>query len=127
MNHGSQRSLPCCYCPAGEARSKETPPGPVPAPPPSAEAQGGLAGVRTAGEPISHAVDGSTPAHGPPAALSAVPALASGGAGGGPRVVDHVADFGTMGEAAEAAEEAGTTAAVSTHAGPEADPYHLGG
>jgi len=115
-----------CYRPSGEARSKETPPGPVPAPPPSAEAQGGLAGVHTAGQPISHAVDGSTPAHGPPAAL-AVPATASGGAGGGPRVVDQVVDFGTIGEAAAAAEDAGTTAAVSTHAGPEADPYHLGG
>jgi hypothetical protein len=50
--------------------------------------------------------------------------LADGGVGGG--VVDQVAELGTIGELSAAAEGYGNTAAVSTHSGPEADPYHLG-
>lgn len=108
-------------CPhTGEPRSREAPPDPVAPPPPSAEAQGGLAGVRKTAKPISHASDGSPAAaatlHGPPAVATI----------GG--VVEQVADLGSVGEGlAAAADNASNTAAVSTHAGPEADPYHLGG
>lgn len=96
-------------------------PDPVAPPLPSAEAQGGLAGVRQTAEPISHAVDGvsAASAHGPPTATAPT---------AGRVVCDQVADLGSEGElAAAAADQDGTTAAVSTHAGPEADPYHLGG
>lgn len=75
----------------------------------------------TATQPISHAADGST------AVPAGPPAVALSAGAGAPGVVDQVADLGTVGEASAAAEDAGNTAAVSTHAGPEADPYHLGG
>lgn len=109
---------------AGEGRSRAAAPDPVAPPPPSAEAQGGLAGVRTAAEPISHAADGSQAVRVQPADAVGMTGLADGGVGGG--VVDQVAELGTIGELSAAAEGYGNTAAVSTHSGPEADPYHLG-
>jgi hypothetical protein len=89
-------------------------------PPPAAETQGGLAGVRKAAEPISYAADGSTAVHGNPAAAAPTAAAGMGG-------LDQVADLGSVGEMAAAGDMDGNTAAVSTHSGPEADPYHLGG
>jgi hypothetical protein len=106
----------------GEGRSRAAPPDPVAPPPPSAEAQGGLAGVRKSAEPLSHATDGSAAVGVQPADTAGMTGLAGGGGG----LVDQVADLGTVGERSAAAEGLGNTAAVSTHSGPEADPYHLG-
>jgi hypothetical protein len=89
-------------------------------PPPAAETQGGLAGVRKAAEPISYSADGSTAVHGNPAAAATTAAAGMGG-------LDQVANLGSVGEMAAAEDTDGNTAAVSTHSGPEADPYHLGG
>jgi hypothetical protein len=78
--------------------------------------------VHHVAEPISRAVDGSTAAHGPSLAAVAPAVATAGGVG-----LDQVADLGGAGEMLAAADMDGTTAAVSTRAGPEADPYHLGG
>lgn len=112
---GSLTHSACMH--AGEPRSRVAASDPVAPPPPSAEAHGGLAGVRQTAEPISHAVDGVGPAsaHGP----AAVAAPTEGW------VLDQVADLGSEGELAAAADMDGATAAVSTRAGPEADPYQL--
>jgi hypothetical protein len=110
---------------AGEGQSRQAAPDPTPPAPASANAQGGLAGVRKAAEPISTSSHGDGSSSPVPLGNPVVSAPVGSGAGDSVGLMEQVADLGTVGEKAPASEGFGNTAAVSTHAGPEADPYHL--
>ncbi|WIA28044.1 hypothetical protein OEZ86_010629 [Tetradesmus obliquus] len=99
--------------PAGHQRSREAAPDPVAAPPVSAELEGGLAGVRQTAAAVNTAALPDEP--GTQVSLAPGPAAQAGAAG---QLPDLAMDSSKLGGDP-------ASAAVSSHAGPEADPYHL--